>query len=149
MRAISALALVVLFTPAVVFAGPPEDVAAAVKAWAAAYDTRDPQKITALYDLDALFWGTGARTLAATPASVFDYFKDARARPDARVVINDHQVRVFGDIAISSGIYTFSGVRDGQPTTAPARFSMTFRLRDGRWMIVSHHSSRMPAAAAQ
>lgn len=143
MRAISALALVVLFTPAVVFAGPPEDVAAAVTAWAAAYDTRDPQKITVLYDTDALFWGTSARALAATPMAVLDYFKDARARPDARVVINDQQVRVFGDIAISSGTYTFSG------RATPARFSMTFRLRDGRWMIVSHHSSAMPAAPAQ
>jgi|SoiMethySBSTD1v2_1073268.scaffolds.fasta_scaffold296153_3 hypothetical protein len=36
-------------------------------------------------------------------------------------------------------------VREGQPVTTQARFSFTYRLRDGRWMIVDHHSSAVPA----
>ena len=36
-------------------------------------------------------------------------------------------------------------VREGQPVTTQAHFSFTYRLRDGRWMIVDHHSSAVPA----
>jgi hypothetical protein len=52
---------------------------------------------------------------------------------------------VYGEMAINTGSYTFSNVRDGQPVTRPARFSFTYRQRDGRWMIVDHHSSDVPS----
>jgi hypothetical protein len=51
---------------------------------------------------------------------------------------------VYGDTAINSGIYTFSSVRDGKPITIPARFSFAYRHRDGRWVIIDHHSSVVP-----
>jgi hypothetical protein len=36
-------------------------------------------------------------------------------------------------------------MRDGKPATIAARFSFVYRQRDGRWMIVDHHSSAVPA----
>jgi len=54
------------------------------------------------------------------------------------------RIRVYGDIAINSGSYSFSQLRDGRTLATPARFTMVFRNRDGRWMIVEHHSSRVP-----
>jgi hypothetical protein len=44
-----------------------------------------------------------------------------------------------------TGSYTFSNVREGQPVTTQTRFSFAYRLRDGRWLIVDHHSSAVPA----
>ncbi len=38
---------------------------------------------------------------------------------------------------------TFSG-RDGQPVTRRSRFTDVFVWRDGRWQLVSGHSSRLP-----
>ena len=32
------------------------------------------------------------------------------------------------------------------PDPRPARFSFTYRLRDGQWLIADHHSSSVPAA---
>jgi hypothetical protein len=55
-------------------------------------------------------------------------------------------VRVLGDVAINSGAYTFTAQRIGQPDPRPARFTLTYRLRDGRWLIVDHHSSSVPGA---
>jgi hypothetical protein len=55
-------------------------------------------------------------------------------------------VREFGDIAINTGFYTFSEVVGGDRVERPSRFSFTYRLRDGEWLIVDHHSSRVPAA---
>ena len=47
-------------------------------------------------------------------------------------------------MAVSTGYYTFSDVRDGKETARPARYSMVFRERNGVWLIVAHHSSEVP-----
>lgn len=143
------LLLTLLFligTVAPALAGPPEDVTAATRAWAAAYDSRDPQRILALYAPDAVFWGTSSPILRDTPALIADYFKSAPSQPNARVVLGDFKVRVWGDTAAATGSYTFTDTRDGQTTSRPARFSFLYRLTGGRWLIVDHHSSSVPAA---
>jgi len=119
-------------------------VAAATTAWRAAYDSRDPARITATYDADAVFWGTTAKTVAANPEAIAEYFKDAPKNPNARVAFGEQHIRVYGDVAVNTGYYTFSNVRDGQTVSIPARFTMVFRNRDGKWLIVAHHSSRVP-----
>jgi uncharacterized protein (TIGR02246 family) len=121
-----------------------DQVAAATAAWRAAYDSRDPARITAMYERDAVLWGTTAKTVAATPAAVAEYFKDAGTRPNARVAFGEQHIRVYGDVGVNTGYYTFSDVRDGQTLSLSARFTMVFRNRDGKWLIVAHHSSRMP-----
>ncbi len=120
------------------------EVAAATDAWRAAYDSRDPKRIAATYAADAALWGTSLKVIATSPAAVADYFKDAPARPNARVVFGEQNIRVYGDLALNSGTYAFNGVRDGKPTSAPARFSMALRKQEGKWMIVDHHSSVLP-----
>ena len=131
-------------TPGVSPANSMQQIAAVTEDWRAAYDSRDPKRIAALYASDAALWGTNLKAIAVTPAAVAEYFKDAPARPDARVVFTEQNVRVYGDLALNSGTYTFNGVRDGKPTTSPARFSFAFRRLDGKWLIVDHHSSRLP-----
>jgi uncharacterized protein (TIGR02246 family) len=137
-------ALVLLGVPALVPAGPKEDVAAATQAWVAAYDSRDPARITALYDPETVFWGTSAKTVSASPGAIAEYFKDAGKRPNARVTLGEQHIRVYGDVAVNTGAYTFSDVRDGQNVTTPARYTFVYRHRDGKWWIVDHHSSRVP-----
>ena len=121
------------------------DVAEATAAWVAAYNSRDPARITAQYDREAILWGTTSPTLRADPAAIADYFKDAGKRPDARVTVNDQHIRVVGDMAVNTGSYTFTDVRDGKSVTNPARFTFVYRIRGGRWLIADHHSSRVPA----
>jgi uncharacterized protein (TIGR02246 family) len=122
-----------------------EAVVAATKAWADAFNTRDPKRIVALYAPDAAFWGTTAKTIATTPDAVWAYFKDAGLRPDTRVAIDEQHPRVYGTIAINSGAYTFSDVKDGVATNVrKARFTFAFRRDGDRWLIVDHHSSRLP-----
>ena len=124
--------------------GGTDQVAAATAAWRTAYDSRDPVRIRGMYDTDAVLWGTSAKTVAPTPAAIADYFKNAGTRPNARVTFGEQHIRVYGDVAVNTGYYTFSDVRDGQPVARPARFSMVFRSRDGKWLIVGHHSSLLP-----
>jgi uncharacterized protein (TIGR02246 family) len=121
-----------------------QEVAAVTDEWRAAYDSREPKRITALYAADAALWGTTLKAIATTPAAVAEYFKGAPARPDARVVFGEQNIRVYGDLALNSGAYTFNAVRDGKPISLPARFSLAFRKQEGKWMIVDHHSSWLP-----
>jgi len=121
------------------------EVQAATAAWATAYDSRDPSRIVNLYAPEAVFWGTSSATLRDSPETILDYFKDAPKRPNARVRIITQEIRLLGDSAVSAGAYTFSDLRDGKPVENPARFTFVFRKAGGRWMIVHHHSSRMPS----
>ena len=118
---------------------------AALQAWVEAFDSRDPKRIVAIYAPDAVLWGTTARTIATTPESIWGYFKDSGQRPWTRVTIDSQHERVYGSVAIVSGAYTFSDVRDGVASNVrPARFTFVFRRDGERWLIVDHHSSRVP-----
>ena len=101
-----------------------DQVAAAIKAWQAAYDSRDPKNIVGMYDAEAVLWGTRAKAIAPNPSAIWEYFKNAAARPNARVVIGEQHIRVFGETAFGSGYYTFTDIRDGQVVPRPARFHL-------------------------
>ena len=116
----------------------------ATHAWAEAYNTRDPARIVAFYESDAVFWGTSGKLIATNRDAVAQYFKDAAKRPHARAKIGEQHVRAYGDVGFSSGYNTFTDVRDGKPTVSEARFTMVFHRRDGVWRLVHHHSSRLP-----
>ncbi len=123
-----------------------KEAIAATAAWAEAFNARDAQRIAALYADDAVFWGTISPTIRTTPEVVLEYFTNSTTRrPNLRIVIGEQHVRVYGDTVINSGYYTSRNVQDGQETINPMRFTFVFHRRGGRWMIVSHHSSRMPA----
>lgn len=120
------------------------EVAAATAAWVAALNSRDPVRITALYDVDAVFWGTTSKIIRATPADIAEYFKTAPQRPTVRCTLGAQHLRIYGEIAINSGDYTFTEMVNGKTETRPARYTFVFRKRGGKWMIVEHHSSQIP-----
>ena len=122
----------------------PADIAgvrAATNQWVDAYNSRDPARINAAYAPDAVFWGTTSKTIRTTPADVAEYFKDAGKRPDARVKVTDEHTRVWGDVGVNTGSYTFMDL--AQKSERPARFTMIFLKRDGKWVLMEHHSSEV------
>ena len=121
-------------------AGAKDQVAAATAAWAAAFNSREPARVTALYGADAILWGTTSKTIATTPAAVAEYFNDMPKFPNVRVVWGEQHIRIFGDLAVSTGNYTFTFPKG----ELPARYTLVFKYRDARWLIVEHHSSRVP-----
>lgn len=126
-----------------------EQVAAATRAWIDAMGSHDQERVLALYDRDAVLWGTTSPTIRDNPASIREYFNFLRtAPPYYKGVLGEQRIRVYGDMAINSGTYTFIGPAldaAGKPISRPARFTFVYRNRDGRWLIVDHHSSAVPA----
>ena len=137
--------LVILLAPSLALAGPKEDVAAATQVWVDGMNSHNAERVVALYDAEAVLWGTRSSALRDTPATVRDYFKILQTVPSSyKVVLGEQRIRIYGDIAINTGTYTFSEDRADKPIVRPARFSFVYRNRDGRWLIVDHHSSAVP-----
>ena len=123
------------------------EVKETIAAWVDAFNVRDAQRVAALYAADAVFWGTVSPTIRITPAKVFEYFESSVTRnPELRVGVEEQHVRIYGDVATNSGIYVARNPRPGaEDLVTVARFTFVYQRRDGRWIIVAHHSSRMPA----
>ena len=119
------------------------EVLAASQAWAEAFNSCDVPRIVALYDREAVVWGTVAQSIASTPEGIRQYFARACSGPvKVKVEFGEQLVRVHGDSALNSGSYAFVGPKGGQ---FPARFSFAYRRTEGKWMIVDFHSSQKPA----
>ena len=124
-----------------------QQIAAVTQEWAAGMTAHDIDRVAALYDRDAVLWGTRSPAIRTTPDKVREYFGILRTVPPSyKAVLGEQHIRVYGDIAVNSGTYTFSEERDGKEIVRPARFSFVFRNEGGRWLIVDHHSSAVPTS---
>ena len=155
MRVLSSLLIVCLLSACATVSGggaggEKDKVAAATQSWIDAMGSHDPERVVALYAPDAVLWGTTSPTIRDNPAAIRDYFNLlTRVPPDYKGILGEQRIRVYGDVAINTGTYTFIGpARDaaGNALRRPARFSFVYHKRDGRWLIVDHHSSAVPQA---
>jgi uncharacterized protein (TIGR02246 family) len=108
--------------------------------WSAALKTGDPGRVAALYADDAVLLPTISNKVRHDHGEIRDYFALFVGMVPTGV-IDEANVRVFGDLAINSGLYTFT-FADG--STVAARFTFVYRRSGDRWQIIEHHSSRMP-----
>jgi len=130
--------------------GDNEDVAAAAAKWADAFSAETPDRIVALYDQEAVLWGTLSPQRRDNREAIRDYMVNAfKALTGHKVAFGDQLIRVYGDMAINTGYYTFSYNKDGESKTLPARYSFGYAKRNGQWMIIDHHSSVMPVPLDQ
>jgi uncharacterized protein (TIGR02246 family) len=119
-------------------------VAAATAAWIDAFNSRDPARISALYDVDAVLSDATEPKPRVGASAIADYYKSARERPTQRVALGEHAIRLYGDTAIDSGTYNMFEMRGGEATVTPARYTLVYRQRGGKWVIVDHQTT--PAA---
>ena len=118
-----------------------DQVAAATTAWAEAFNSRDPARISALYDAEAVLTDASESRPRVGASAIADYYKSAAQRPTQRVALGERNIRLLGDTAIDSGTLTYFEMRDGTATTTPGRYSLTYQKRGGKWLIVDHQSS--------
>ena len=145
-RITAPLALIsALVVSAPVVADTVKDVEATTQQWITAFNRKSAEEIVALYAKDAVFFGTTSPILRDKPDLVRDYFKNIGNAGNSTISMGDHRVQVFGDVAINTGFYTRTSVQDGKEVKTPARFTFVYQLRQGKWMIVEHHSSVLPS----
>lgn len=127
-------------------AGPKEDALQVVEEWAKAFTNSDVDGIVKLYAPDALFLGTGSKTVVVKTEEIRKYFEQALLSNRPRGArLDSHSVMVVSDTAVVvTGLDTVTGVRDGKPTSANGRVTFVVGKRGSEWQIVHFHRSAMP-----
>ena len=139
------LMLVLLFSVAApACADAVSEIDATTAQWISAFNRKSTADIVALYAQDAVLLGTTSPVLRDKPALIQEYFSTLPSLGNATISLGEHRVQVFGDTAVSTGFYTRSSIEDGKTVSNPARFSFVYAKRNGRWLIVNHHSSVLP-----
>ena len=115
-------------------------ISALFEEWNNALQTGSPKNVVALYEPNAILLPTISNKVRHNHEEIENYFINFLPK-GPRGVINESNIRTFGNIAINSGVYTFS-FNDGN--TVQARFTFVYRRNQERWLIIEHHSSAMP-----
>ena len=109
--------------------------------WNKALQTGNPDEVVKLYDKKAILLPTLSGQVRHTHDEIKDYFVHFLSKKPIGK-INESNIRIFGNLAINSGIYTFN-FKDG--SSAEARFTYVYKKVDeNNWIIVEHHSSLLP-----
>jgi uncharacterized protein (TIGR02246 family) len=134
----------VLASPA--FAGPEDEALTVVAKWAAAFNASDVDAIVALYAPDALFLGTGSRTVVRNPAEIRQYFERALLtdRPRGAVLESHSAITLADGAVVITGLDRTTAVRDGKTLTSPGRVTFVVARRETEWKIVHFHRSAVP-----
>ena len=137
-----------LFTSlcAAAIAGPKEEALQVVQNCTKAFTESDVDGIVKLYAPDALFFGTGSKTLVTKTEDIRKYFEAALLTNRPRSAsVGDHSVAVLSDTAVAvTGLDTVTQTRDGKIISANGRTTFVVAKRDSGWQIVHFHRSAMP-----
>ena len=118
------------------------DILALFAQWNRSLATGDAAKVDANYARDAVLIPTLSNQIRNTPDERIAYFKTEFLPKKPSGKIDKHYLKCIGAIAINSGLYTFTF---GDGTKASARYTFVYqKQRDGKWLIIEHHSSAMP-----
>ena len=115
-------------------------IASLFEEWNTALQTGEPKNVTALYESNAILLPTISNQVRHNHEEIEDYFIHFLAK-GPKGIINESNIRTFGNIAINSGIYTFTF---SVGNSVQARFTYVYRWNGQRWLIVEHHSSALP-----
>ena len=108
--------------------------------WNQALQTGDPENVANLYLKDAILLPTVSNQVRHNHSEIIDYFVHfLKKKPFG--TINESNIRIFNDIAINSGVYTFTLNKD---LSVKARFTFVYKKIEEIWKILEHHSSKMP-----
>lgn len=116
----------------------------ALELWCTNMSSGDPENIVNLFDSKAILLPTLAPNVLKTREEQLAYFTQLMQNPKLSVTVNESNLRIFGNIAINSGLYTFYFERQGQPVIIPARFTFIYQKKPQGWLIIEQHSSQVP-----
>ena len=114
--------------------------------WNETLQTGDPAKVALLYDAkEGILVPTISPLVRHNHTEIADYFIIFLARHPFGT-ITESNIRVYGDIAINSGLYTFEldGQEEGSRVEVDARFTYVYKKEGDDWLILEHHSSVLP-----
>lgn len=145
MKKIIALALFALFLNQASAACLKEAARNADYRWADAVETQDPATVNRLYAHYAVLLATYENKPITNSKGRLNYFNHfLHSMNKMQVHYNQEIIQTFPGGAVSSGLYTFSGEKDGKPVSVPARFTFVYQNTAKGCQLITHHSSTLP-----
>lgn len=122
----------------------PAEIKSLLDQWIDTVCASDVDDILELYEANAILHPTISPVVADTSDKRREYFVLFKEQGDISARIDECHTRIFNEVAVNSGVYTFIFTKDGKRREIPARFSFTYRKTADGWKIVDHHSSTLP-----
>ncbi|MEU9188508.1 SgcJ/EcaC family oxidoreductase [Streptomyces sp. NPDC048484] len=125
------------------------EIAALFDGWNAALQTGDSDKVADRYAKDAVLLPTASPVIRTDRAGIVDYFDHFLLnKPEGEKIKSVINV-LDSDSAIDAGLYVFhlTDPKTGEKKDVEARYTYEYEKRGGKWLIVNHHSSVLPAAS--
>lgn len=120
-----------------------DEIKKAANHWQDAVSEKNPKKIADLYDQKAFFYPTTANYIDDRDG-LMKYFSRLKKDEDLKVTFMKQNIKVSGDMAVMSGFYAFSHTEQGKTVSFPSRYTFVYQRTPQGWLIVDHHSSKMP-----
>ncbi|WP_328425302.1 SgcJ/EcaC family oxidoreductase [Streptomyces sp. NBC_00443] len=123
-----------------------KQVAGLFDQWNRTLQTGDPEKVADLYASDAVLLPTVSNKVRADHAAIVDYFEHFLANKPVGKKIETHVNVLDNNSVIDAGTYQFTltDPETGEKSVVKARYTYAYEKRGGEWLIVNHHSSKMP-----
>ncbi|MFJ7180404.1 SgcJ/EcaC family oxidoreductase [Streptomyces massasporeus] len=115
--------------------------------WSAALQTGDPKKVADLYAKDAVLLPTVSNQVRTDRAGIVDHFEHFLQNKPVGTKVASVVDILDRDTVIDTGVHEFAltGHGTGEKSTVKARYTYAYEKQpNGRWLIVNHHSSKMP-----
>lgn len=121
-------------------------VEAADARWAKTIDSNEVKQTVNLYASRAVLLATVKNKPITTQQGRVIYFTQFfKDYPRIQVhYTGEKYIQIFGDGAVSSGVYTFSGIKEGKHFEVPARYTFVYRATPNGCELITHHSSKLP-----
>ncbi|HEY9213461.1 MAG TPA: SgcJ/EcaC family oxidoreductase [Ancylobacter sp.] len=136
--------IILLAMMAAAAAGSAEDANAVIDQWSATYSANDRDALVNLYAPDAILLGTTSPLISEGTEAIRTYFQDLPGSGRKNSIVERRTIVLSDDAVVGTGFYNFARAAENN-TPRPSRFSMVIVKREGRWMIVHHHSSPLSA----
>lgn len=117
------------------------DIAALFDRWNESLQTGDPAKVVDNYAERSILLPTVSNKPRLSREEKEDYFVHFLANEPSGIIDMRH-IDIIGDVAVDSGLYSFSFAKTGDVVNA--RYSFVYKWDGEQWLIISHHSSGMP-----
>jgi hypothetical protein len=124
----------------------------AYKQWCASIEIAqgNPQKVVQFYAKHAILLPTlSDKILFNDNGGLNDYFSKLTSYKNIHCVTKKLIVEMNGiDFATSAGFYQFIYTdKEGKSIVIPARFTFVYKKSNNEWLIIQHHSSKLPAGS--
>ena len=127
-------------------AGPKEDAFQVVERWGKAFTDADVEGVVGLYASDAVFMGTGTKTIITKTEDIRKYFQTALLgnRKFVATIVDSSVVALADTVVVVTALDKLAATTDGKTQDLLGRLTFVLAKRDSGWKIVHFHRSAMP-----